>query len=130
MVSPTRLTLRASGLYGISMFPGYVDAPYHSPILIYDLEPLGDRRFQLSYLNMRYASGVQQMSTTFETIARSTSHLLARRYPAIDRSYVFMPLTKGWIRAHFPQMDLDNPPMFEDGCPIPHAIARAFDCSI
>jgi len=52
-----RLTLERGTWYGLTMYPGYGDGPYHSPIRVDDIKPQGQRLFKLSFLNLGYAAG-------------------------------------------------------------------------
>ena len=40
--------------YAFTMFPGYTDSPYASPIYVHTAEPLGGRRLRLEFFNAAY----------------------------------------------------------------------------
>lgn len=96
-----RLTLLPGQWYGCTMYPGYGDGTYHSPIWVRHVQPMGNRRFTLEYLNLAYAAGVQMMAYDLETLNRQEQYLIAA-IPASDRSVVIEPLTTTWFRNHLP----------------------------
>ena len=112
-----RFTLEPGGWYGLTMFPGYVDCPYHSPIRVDEIRPLGGRYFDLKFLNLRYAIGVQDFQKHLKTLRRAKSHIIAEDTEVADRTYVITKLNKSWLRTHEPQL---NPDRFfdRDGDPI------------
>lgn len=87
------------------MFPGYGDCPYHSPILIRSIEPLGDRRFEIAFWNLCYALGVQDFKMQLKTLRRGLSHLVAADTEVGDRTYVLVHFNVRWLQRHFPQLD-------------------------
>lgn len=88
------------------MFPGYGDCPYHSPILVHSIEPLGDRRFELAFWNLGYAPGVQDFKKQLRTLRRGRSHLVAAETEVEDRTYVLAHFNPTWLQRHFPQLDV------------------------
>lgn len=100
-----RFTLLRGQWYGLSMFPGYGNGPYHSPILVSSVEPLGDRRFELAFWNLGYAVGVQDFKKRLKTLSRGLSHLVAAETEVEDRTYVLVHFNAHWLQRHFPQLD-------------------------
>jgi hypothetical protein len=103
------------------MYPGYGDCPYHSPILVRSIEPLGDRRFELTFWNLGYALGVQDFKKQLNTLRRGLSHLVAAETEVDDRTYVLVHFNAQWLQRYFPQLD---PSQFFDatGHPIDQAL--------
>ena len=99
-----RLTLWPGQWYGLTMWPGYGDGPYHSPILVREVRVRGQRRFNLLFVNAAYAAGVQEMAYELETLVRSSRYLLAK-LPEDDRSVAIVPLNRAWFSAHMPGME-------------------------
>ena len=97
----TRLTLERGKWYGWTMYPGYGDEAYYSPIWVRELAPLGDRQFRLDFFNLAYAAGVQDTSYTLKTLKREATYLVAAQ-PDSDRTVIIEPLTKSWFRQHYP----------------------------
>ena len=99
----TRMTLERGQWYAWTMYPGYGDEPYYSPILVRDIEPLADRQFRLDFLNLAYAAGVQNMSCDLKTVKREATYLVAVR-PDTDRTIIIEPLTKRGLLQYFPHL--------------------------
>ena len=102
-----RLTLRPGQWYGLTMWPGYGDGPYHSPILVREVRVRGQRRFTLLFVNAAYAGGVQETGYELETLVRSGRYLLAK-LPEGDRSIALVPLNSAWFDAHMPGMEAET----------------------
>lgn len=98
-----RLTLTRGCWYGLTMFPGYFDCPYHSPIRVDAVEPLGSREFELRFLNLGYAAGVEGFVKRLRTLRRTHSHLVAEETQVHDRTYVIVKFDQHWLDAHWPQ---------------------------
>lgn len=114
--SALRFTLERGWWYGLTMYPGYGGEPYHSPIRVDELVPLGQRRFELRFLNLGYAQGVRGFHKVLRTLRRANSHLVAEETEVEDRTYVIMALTRGWMSAnlgHIRSKDLFD----QDGAP-------------
>jgi hypothetical protein len=96
-----RLTLLRGEWYGWTMWPGYGDTPYHSPIRVEHIRTYqdGSRHFDLHFLNAGYANGVQMMVYELRTLIRREHYLLAD-VPKTERSVALVPLTLGWCRNH------------------------------
>lgn len=118
--SALRFTLERDSWYGLTMYPGYGDEPYHSPIRVDGIDPLGQRRFELRFLNLGYAHGVQCFHKVLRTLRRANSHLIAEETEVEDRTYVIMALTPGWMSANL--RDVISRHLFDQrGQPIPRA---------
>jgi hypothetical protein len=103
--SPSNLFAPVSGhWYGLTMYPGYSDCPYHSPIRIESVETLGDGVLHLSFLNVGYAAGVQSFRKRLKTLRRTATRLVAEDIEMPDRTYVLTRLTRSWIERHFPSL--------------------------
>lgn len=95
-----RLTLERQGVFGWTMYPGYGDFPYRSPIVLEEIVPQGGRTFDLKFLNIFYAAGVQEMSYRLRTIRRERSfHIAEALEPGgrSDRVVIIEPMTRAWI---------------------------------
>lgn len=103
-----RFTLERGHWYGLTMFPGYGDTPYHSPIRVDEVQALGNREFVLRFLNLAYAAGVQGFITQLRTLRRAQSHVVAEVTEAADRTYIITNFTPGWLSAHFPHFDANR----------------------
>lgn len=103
------------------MFPGYVDAPYHSPIIVRAIRPQGDRHFELDFVNIGYAAGVQRAQVSLRTLNRGVSHLAAHRAEGLDRTYLFMAMNRAWLQMHIPHLGNETSLFDEHSLPIPAA---------
>jgi len=85
------------------MWPGYGDNPYFSPIIVRSVQPLGNRQFELDFVNVGYAAGVQQALYVMRTLKRGSNFLLAEKLDGLDsdRAIAIEPLTKFWLDSHF-----------------------------
>ena len=83
--SSLQFTLVPGCWYGLSMFPGYGDCPYHSPIRVDSIQPLGGRQFELGFFNLCYAAGVQSFRQRLQTLFRGDRHLVAQVAHSHDR---------------------------------------------
>lgn len=104
MLQPVHLDfwLMSSRWFGMTMYPGYADTTYYSPIHLDGFQLLDDDHFHLDFQNIGYAGGVQNFTVEFELIRGTTEYQLcfAKNHP--DRTYVFVPLTRNWIESHTP----------------------------
>ena len=103
----TRLfTLRPGDWAAMEMWPGYAEpsVPYFSPVRIDGVEPLktGRQQILIRFFDAAYAEGVQDFSLRLQVLARTGTHLIARRTdPGVsDRIHCFAALTKAWF-LHF-----------------------------
>ena len=105
--STTRLALIPGRVYGWTMYPGYGDMPYRSPISVHDLRPLGLRSFDLKFFNIFYALGVQHMGYRLRTLRREETYLVAEQIERdgklTDRVVVIERLTRDWMHHAAPQ---------------------------
>jgi hypothetical protein len=81
----------------MTMLPGYGTLPYTTPIRVDALSPLGNRRFELVFLNLGYAAGVQNFKSTFRTLKRGPGFLMAEQEGMPERGYLFQNLTREWL---------------------------------
>jgi hypothetical protein len=120
-MTTARFTLERGHWYGLTMFPGYFDCPYHSPIRVDEIEALGGREFSLRFLNLAYATGVQNFTKRLRTLRRAKSHLLAEETEVDDRTYVVVAFNKSWLKEHFPHLEAQK--FFDaDGRPVDRAL--------
>lgn len=94
-----RLTLSPRTFYGWTMYPGYFDTPYLSPIEVRHIRPLGQRRFDLGFLNVLYAAGVQAMEYRLRTLRREESFMIAECVEGdrpSGRVVVIEPFSPSW----------------------------------
>lgn len=89
------------------MWPGYVDHPYHSPILIRSAVPQrsGNGRLDITFLNPAYATGVQEMTYHLTVFMRQRDYLLAAVIET-DRAIAIVPLMDEWFATHMPGQNL------------------------
>lgn len=90
------------------MYPGYGDRPYRSPITVHEIRPLGLRRFDLQFLNIFYAAGVQNMRYRLRTLRRERTYLVAEQIDELDgklsdRVVMIERLTRDWVIHAAPQ---------------------------
>lgn len=111
--SALRFTLERGSWYGLTMYPGYGGEPYRSPIRVDELVPLGQRRFELRFLNLGYAQGVQGFHKLLRTLRRANSHMVAEEAEVEDRTYVMMALTRGWMSANLSNVNTEG--LFDQG---------------
>jgi hypothetical protein len=105
------------------MFPGYGDCPYHSPVRVDAIAPLGGRQLDLVFLNLGYAAGVQTFRKRLRTIRRSDSHIVFEQTDVPDRTLVFAQLGRAWLERHFPHLPCER--FFDpDGEPCEDALLR------
>jgi hypothetical protein len=106
----TRLfTLRPGDWAAMEMWPGYVEpsVPYFSPVRIESVKPLktGQREILIRLFNAGYAEGVQDFSLRLQVLARTRTHLIARRTDpgCSDRIHCFAAMTRAWfLQLMFP----------------------------
>ncbi len=98
-----RLTLVPADWYGWTMYPGYGGSPYHSPIRVERVTPVGhgSRMFDLHFFNACYAAGVQMMTCRLKTLRREAGYILAAQ-DGSDRSVSIIPLDPMFIMVHIP----------------------------
>jgi hypothetical protein len=111
MVCPSqaRFTLEEDQLYGWTMYPGYGEQPYFSPILVHVVRPLGGRTMEVHFLNILYAAGVQRTAYQLRTLRREKTYLMAEQVVGkrtTERVVIVEGLTRRWMRRAIP---LENP---------------------
>jgi hypothetical protein len=99
--APDPFTLEPGGWYAMTMYPGYTDEPYRSPIEVHRFEALGGRTFDLTFYNVGYAQGVQMMDKRFRTLQRYPGALITAEL-AGPRTTIFEKLTAEWVSAFTP----------------------------
>lgn len=97
-----RLELEPGRWYGWTMWPGYMDRAYHSPIRVEQVDWLGHELIDLQFYNAAYARGVRGMGTRLRILAHHATYLLAAIDQSQDRSVAVVPMTAGWIELYFP----------------------------
>ena len=100
-----RLTLSPSQFYGWTMYPGYLDRPYRSPVLIDQIDERQENVFELSFLNIFYASGVQRMQYLLRPLRWEPTYLVAEQLlgrSTTDRVVVIEQLDKRWMEENVP----------------------------
>lgn len=126
--APSRLTLKRGRLYGWTMYPGYGNVPYRSPIQVHAVKSLGNCELELSFLNMFYAVGVQNMSYRLRTLRRAQHYFFAEQVEddqTTERSVVIEELSPHWLRVACPDIASQVDDVFaEDGQPIEEALLR------
>lgn len=133
MTSSTKppLTLEPRQIYSWTMYPGYSDCPYRSPILVHQVEPIGDRRFDLSFLNIFYAAGVQNTVYRLRTLRREEKFIIAEQLEGglkTERVVIIEPMTRAWLRelaqTFPPAIDYLTRDFFDGSSPVPEAFQK------
>ena len=107
-----RIRLERGQWYGWQMWPGYTDAPYASPILVYEVTPLktGGSRLKLVFDNVLYAQGVQGFELTLRVMARRATYLMAELEGyAPPRDVIISAMTRPWLEALCPSIEAQMP---------------------
>jgi hypothetical protein len=101
------MMLERGGWYGWTMWPGYLDTPYHSPIRVEALDACktGNGRFDLTFINAAYARGVADMTYQLRMLQRGPSYLLAS-VADNERAVCIERLDLAWLEKHMPDADL------------------------
>lgn len=107
MTASERLTLIPGCWYAWTMWPGYVDQAYHSPIRVEAVEPLktGSGRFDLTFLNANYVSGMQNMTYELRMLKRDAHYILATVEKS-DRAVCLEQINLQWLARHMREEDL------------------------
>ena len=99
-----KFKLVPSTWYGWHMFPGYTGVPYSSPIRLQSFGPaIGEARLGLQFINIGYASGVQDSSIDLDITVWDDS-FVAGTYPAEPRLGVITELTAQWLATNVPDL--------------------------
>jgi len=123
-----RFTIERGRWYAWTMYPGYVDMPYLSPIRVDEIEPLGQRRFRLAFLNAGYAVGVNGFDKTLRTLARRERFCVCEEVGEtsdLGRVMVIQTLTWEWIDRNFPQVRQRAPGVGDVQAALAVALERA-----
>ena len=110
-----RFTLEPRKWYAWQMLPGYVNHPYHSPILVHDVQPLGTGAglFQLHFYNAFYAEGVRDFKLTIQTLNRQREYtvgVISYNDKPNDRTCIIHAVTFDWLEANARyMMDRERP---------------------
>jgi hypothetical protein len=97
------ILLRPGRWYGWTMYPGYVDGPYRSPILIEGVRPMRSGRslLRLRFINALYAAGVRDFHLKLRVLFRTANALSANIQYSDDgvgrRMAVIEELTPEWV---------------------------------
>lgn len=94
--------LHGSRWFGMTMYPGYGGAPYHSPIHLEGFQLHDDDTFCLDFFNLAYAAGVKNFSLDLEVVRGTESYQFCIANEKPDRAYVFVPLTLKWFETYYP----------------------------
>jgi hypothetical protein len=97
---------------GWTMYPGYGSYPYRSPIIVEEVVPHGGRAFDLMFINIFYAAGVQKMTYRLRTLRRERTFQIAEVVEhdgTSERVVIIEPMTRAWIEdvasAYIAQLD-------------------------
>jgi hypothetical protein len=101
-VSQEKLTLERGRWYALTMYPGYGDKPYQSPVRVEEIKPLGSGLIEIEHWNVGYAEGVQVMKKTFRVHRRGASHMVLDEFQVPARTVIIETLTGDWIRSRVP----------------------------
>lgn len=102
-----RLTLERQMVFGWTMYPGYGGYPYRSPIIVEDVVPQGGRTFDLGFINIFYAAGVQKMTYRLRTLRRERTFQVAEALEydgSSERVVIIEPMTRAWFEDHAPAL--------------------------
>ena len=121
----SRFTLERGRWYAWTMYPGYGDGPYHSPIFVNEVKAVGGRRFRLTFFNAGYASGVQGFDKTLKTVVREAEYLAAiEELSGETRLCVIHHVDHGWLHRHWRNWLDQSPP--SDGENVQTYLTRRF----
>ncbi len=101
-MSASKFMVEAGRWYALSMYPGYGDQSYHSPVEVHGVTPLGNGLIEIDHLNAGYAEGVQQMKKKYRVHRRGERHLVLDELHVPERTVIIEPLTARWIVAQAP----------------------------
>jgi hypothetical protein len=110
------------------MYPGYGGGPFLSPIQVKTVTPLGNRTYDLEFLCIAYAAGVQDMTYRLRTIRREKEYLVAEQLNGqqpTDRVLIIENLTRTWMKRCLPDWPGGIDGFFDtEGRPVADAIFR------
>jgi hypothetical protein len=101
----TKITLEAGRWYGLTMYPGYMSTPYHSPIRVNAVRLLASGRslLEIDFYNACYAEGAQFFTYRLKVLRREAHHMLAAIEDS-DRSISLLPLDESWLGEYRPEL--------------------------
>jgi hypothetical protein len=111
-----RLTLERQMIVGWTMYPGYGSLPYRSPIIVEEVVPRGGRTFDLKFINVFYAAGVQRMTYRLRTLRRERTFHIAEDLEddgPSDRVVIIEPMTRGWFESLAPHISTHVDRLFD-----------------
>lgn len=117
-IDEVRLTLRPGRYYGWTMYPGYFDRPYRSPVRIEHVDAREEGVFELSFLNIFYAAGVQRMGYLLRPLRWEKTYLMAEQLhgrSTTDRVVVIEQLDRTWIQDNVPSLSNRLNRLFDEG---------------
>lgn len=97
-----KLTLERGCWYALTMYPGYLNEPYCSPIRVDAIKPLGAGLIEIEHLNAGYAQGVQIMTKGYRVHRRGERHMVLDEIDVPERTVVIEQLTDKWLQTHAP----------------------------
>lgn len=99
----TRFTLERDKWYGMTLYPGYGDLPYHSPIRVKEVRPLksGAGLLDIDFFNAAYAEGVQNFTYSLRILKRAEQYMLAAIQGG-DRAISLVHCDTSWMGEYFP----------------------------
>lgn len=98
-----QLRLEPGRWYGMTMWPGYGDRPYHSPIRIDAFEDLGGE-LSVEFLNAAYAQGVRDFTERLVPLAHQPDYLIARIADQPERTVAIVDISQYWLETYFPRL--------------------------
>lgn len=101
-MSKSKFTIERDRWYGLSMYPGYGDVSYFSPIQVQLVNLLGNKLIEIEYINAGYAEGVQLMKKKYIVHRRSEFHVILNEIHVPERTVILEPLSASWIISRAP----------------------------
>ncbi len=98
-MSIAQFTIESAHCYGLSMYPGYGNEPYFSPIRVERVVPLGNGLLEVEYLNAGYAEGVQQMKKKYRVHRRGERNLVLDELHVPERTAIIEAISASWIMS-------------------------------
>lgn len=96
------ITLELGRWYAMTMYPGYSEEPYRSPVEMQQVEACGSRMLRLRMYDIGYAAGVQDMTKDYRVLSRSGGAMVTQETSTPERITIFEPLTAAWVAAFVP----------------------------
>lgn len=110
------MKLKQGHWYGWQMMPGYLDAPYFSPIRIENAPtvPGIGQTYSLEFLNAQYARGVRNFTLELTVLFKASSYLVVSMKDTTGRTGILSKMTANWLRRCCPDvaefLRLENEP--------------------